>query len=310
MSGLGPTENAERARRIDATVVESLWGVRAKAKGFGSRGFSAALWNARKTVVHEIVRPACDHTHVISIWNKGSVRSELSIDNRIRFHRVRHRGSFQMARAGESVRAVLSQSSGTCLDIYLPAAILTACFLTECETARGPLELLPLGLERDPVISRLGDDIAAEILSPGLASAIAIDSAMFLLAVNLIRRWSNQAGMVKPTTGGLAPWQARHATDYLRDHLAQDVTLAELAALVNLSPFHFARAFKQSVGKPPHAYQFDLRVEQAKGLLAETTLPVTEIASLVGYDAPQTLARAFQRAVGLTPTAYRRQRRE
>jgi AraC family transcriptional regulator len=309
MPKVRPPAEAEPAGIINADVIESLWGVKARAKGAGSRGFSAALWNARKTEVHEIARPACDQTCVISIWNKGSVRSELSIDNRPRFRRVRERGTFQMARAGESVRAVLAKSSGTCLDIYLPASVLSACFATECEKARGPLELLPVGLERDPVIARLGDEIAAEIQSPGLASAVAIDSAMLLLAVNLIRRWSNQAGAVRQPNGGLAPWQVRLATDYLRDNLARDIPLAELAAVVSLSPFHFARAFKQSVGSPPYVYQFGLRVDRAKRLLADTTLPVTEIASLVGYEAPQTLARAFQRSVGVTPTAYRRERR-
>ena len=295
---------------ISPARVEALWGVKAKAKGAGSLGLSAALWNARKTDVHEIARPACEQTYVISIWNKGSVRSELSIDDRPRFQRVRDRRTFQMARAGESVRAVLAQSSGTCLDIYLPARILADCFDIECEGGRGALEVLPLGLETDDLITRLGDDFAAEILSPGLASRIAIDGVTLLLAVNLIRRWSNQAGQVRRPVGGLAPWQVKRAIGHLQDHLARDVPLAELSAVTGLSPFHFARAFKQSVGKPPHAYQLGLRVERAKRLLAETDLPVTEIASLVGYEAPQTLARAFQRAMGVTPTAYRRDRRD
>lgn len=294
--------------KITPARVEALWGVKAKAKGAGSLGLSAALWNARATDVHEIARPACDHTHVISIWNKGSVRSELSIDNRPRFRRVRDRETFQLARAGESVRAVLAHSTGTCLDIYLPTSILSECFASECDRTKGALEVLPLGLEKDALISRLGDDIAAELLSPGLASRMAIDAATLLLAVNLIRRWSNQAGAVRHPVGGLAPWQVRRSTEHLRENLARDVPLAELAAVANLSPFHFARAFKRSVGAPPHAYQFTLRVERAKSLLADTDLPVTEIASLVGYEAPQTLARAFQRAVGVTPTAYRRER--
>ena len=54
--------------------------------------------------------------------------------------------------------------------------------------------------------------------------------------------------------GGLAPWQVRRTTEYLRDNLARDVTLSELAAVAKLSPFHFARAFKASLGMPPHVF--------------------------------------------------------
>jgi AraC family transcriptional regulator len=243
------------------------------------------------------------------MWREGSVTSELSLDDKTRFRRVRRRGTFQLARAGESVRAVLQHGCGTCLDLYLPARILTACLENECERVRGGLEVLPVGLESDSVITRLGDEIAAEIESPGLASRLAMDSATLLLAVSLIRRWSNQSDQVRQPTGGLAPWQIRRATAYIHDNLARDIPLAELAGVVKLSPFHFSRAFKQSCGKPPHAFQYGLRVERAQTLLVETELSVTEIAGRVGYEAPQTLARVFQRVLGVSPTAYRRQRR-
>ncbi len=298
-----------KAAGMNPDRVESLWGVKAKAKGGGALGLTAALWSLDRADDHEINRPACDQTHVISIWTKGSVSSELSIDGKPRFHRLRSRGTFQMARAGESVRVVLREPSGACLDLYLPRSILADCFESEFETTHGALELRPVGLETDPVITRLGDDIAAEIQTHRFASRMAIDGATLMLAANLVRRWSNQAVPIRQPNGGLAPWQVRRATDYIEANLARDIPLADLAALARLSPFHFARAFKRSVGQPPHAYQYGLRLERAKDLLAQTDLSITEIASQVGYEAPQTLARAFQRGVGVTPTAYRRDRR-
>jgi AraC family transcriptional regulator len=109
--------------------------------------------------------------------------------------------------------------------------------------------------------------------------------------------------------GGLAPWQVRRVTEYLAAHLNTASPIVELAALVGLSPFHFARAFKQSTGSPPHAYQSALRLERAMALLSDTDQSVTDIAAHVGYETPQTLARVFQRHIGISPTAYRRQRR-
>lgn len=93
----------------------------------------------------------------------------------------------------------------------------------------------------------------------------------------------------------------------MRDHHAEDVALARLAGLVGLSQFHFARAFRQSVGAPPARHLATIRLECAQRLLANPRIPVTEIAGLVGYDSPQALARAFRREYGVSPTSYRRE---
>jgi AraC family transcriptional regulator len=294
---------------ISPEAIESQWGVSAKAKGGGSLGLQAALWDLGYIEAKEVVRRPCDQTHVVSIWTQGSTRSDLYIDDTLRYSKVRARGTFQLARAGEALRAVLNKRSGTCLDIYLPADILNQCLENEYEGARGSLELRPLGLENDAVITRLGDQIASEIQELNMASRMAIDSATLLLAVTLIRRWSNQTAPVRQPTGGLAPWQARRTTEYMREHLAKEISLTELAGLAKLSPFHFARAFKQTVGKPPHAYQCSLRVARAKELLDATDIPVIEVAAMVGYESPQALARMFKRELGVSPTQYRRGRR-
>lgn len=111
---------------------------------------------------------------------------------------------------------------------------------------------------------------------------------------------------VTPARGGLAPRTARRCEDYLRAHFAADVTLADLSALAGLSPFHFARMFRESFGCPPHAYLRRLRAEAAQRLLSGTTLPVTGIAAAVGYDTPQAFARMFRAETGVTPSAWRR----
>jgi AraC family transcriptional regulator len=109
--------------------------------------------------------------------------------------------------------------------------------------------------------------------------------------------------------GGLAPWQARRCIEYLNAHASEHVGLEQLAALVSLSPFHFARAFKHTTGVPPHRYQLNLRIARARELLETTDASVTEIAFDVGYESSQALARLFRREVGLSPSDYRRVRR-
>ncbi len=81
-----------------------------------------------------------------------------------------------------------------------------------------------------------------------------------------------------PVKGGLAPWARRRALELLRVRLSEDIGLDELAMGVRLSPFHFARMFKQSFGVPPRVYLTRLRVERACELLEMTDLPITELA--------------------------------
>ena len=106
--------------------------------------------------------------------------------------------------------------------------------------------------------------------------------------------------------GGLAPWAERRSIELMRARLSEDISLDELAAEVRLSPFHFARMFKQSVGVPPRVYLTQLRVERASELLEMTDLSVTEIAQEVGYSSNQVLARVFVKHRHTSPSDYRR----
>src|SRR5690606_17353997 len=109
-----------------------------------------------------------------------------------------------------------------------------------------------------------------------------------------------------PAKGGLAPWAKRRCLELMRARLSEDISLDELAAEARLSPFHFARMFKQSVGVPPRVYLTRLRVERACELLERTNLSITEIAQEVGYSSNQVLARVFFKHTHMSPTDYRR----
>jgi AraC family transcriptional regulator len=106
--------------------------------------------------------------------------------------------------------------------------------------------------------------------------------------------------------GGLAPWQQRLATTYIQKHLNERIPIGTLARLVRLSPFHFCRVFKRSLGMPPHRYQTNLRVERAKVLLANRAGSMTEIGLAVGFSSRNAFATAFRKATGIAPTDYRR----
>jgi AraC family transcriptional regulator len=122
----------------------------------------------------------------------------------------------------------------------------------------------------------------------------------------LAELWRLGGAPFAPAKGGLAPWAERRCLELMRARLSEDISLDELAAEAQLSPFHFARMFKQSVGVPPRVYLTRLRMERACELLETTGLPVTEIAQEVGYSSNQVLARVFIKHRHMSPSEYRR----
>jgi AraC family transcriptional regulator len=109
-----------------------------------------------------------------------------------------------------------------------------------------------------------------------------------------------------PARGGLAPWAKRRCLEVMQERLSEDISLDELAAEARLSPFHFARMFKESVGVPPRVHLTRLRLERACELLETTDLPVTEIALEMGYSSNSVLTRLFVKHRHMTPSDYRR----
>ncbi|WP_407522540.1 helix-turn-helix domain-containing protein [Methylobacterium oryzisoli] len=94
--------------------------------------------------------------------------------------------------------------------------------------------------------------------------------------------------------------------DYMEANLHRDVAVADLAALVGLSANHFGRCFRTTTGLPPYAFLTRRRLERAAVLLADTSLPVIEIAAMVGYVNPSQFSSAFRRHKGVTPLEWRR----
>jgi AraC family transcriptional regulator len=127
-----------------------------------------------------------------------------------------------------------------------------------------------------------------------------------LLVHELVRLSRGIPRMQPRVRGGLAAWQQRIVTAHIEEHVDERIRLATLAHLVRLSPCHFSRVFKQSLGMPPQRYQTNRLMERAKLLLAQPAISVMEIGLTIGFSSPTAFATAFRKATGLSPTDYRR----
>jgi AraC family transcriptional regulator len=136
--------------------------------------------------------------------------------------------------------------------------------------------------------------------------AIYFESLGTLLIHEVVRFTYGMPSIKPQLRGGLAPWQQRLVTAYIQEHLNERIPIGTLAQVVRLSPYHFCRVFKQSLGMPPQRYQSNRRVEHAKVLLAKRAGSMAEIGLAVGFSSPNAFATAFRKATGIAPTDYRR----
>jgi len=110
-------------------------------------------------------------------------------------------------------------------------------------------------------------------------------------------------------TGGLAPGALRRVREHIEAHFAQKIELSRLAGIAGLSTSYFSRAFKQTIGMPPHRYVMIRRLAAAAELVKKTDRPLTELAIEVGFSDQSHFTRAFTQMTGETPGALRRRYR-
>lgn len=169
------------------------------------------------------------------------------------------------------------------------------------------VELLGRAGIPDPAAARVMEILSAEhrIVEP--SSRLFVEQAIDLLCTQLVRAHSSHGAVeIEQPRRGLADWQVRKVTSYMREHLEEEIGLDDLAGLVSLSRFHFSSAFRLATGRPPHDWLVRERIERARALLADRQVPVTEVALSVGYQTPSSFAAAFRKVVGTTPSDFRR----
>jgi len=174
------------------------------------------------------------------------------------------------------------------------------------DSVRGDLaDIAPQFKLRDPLIEHLGLALGAEFTVEQTVDRLYAESLATTLAVHLVNRYSARHQAVRAYRRGLPPHKLQRVLDYIHDHLADDLSLAALAASAHMNPHHLTRTFKQATGLPPHQYVMRQRTEQAKRLLARTERPIAEIALDVGFKDQSHFTKVFYRHTGVTPKRYR-----
>jgi len=178
----------------------------------------------------------------------------------------------------EQLRAVAEQVTGRrVMAPYFPQSVATA----------------PEVAQRLIIAHRVLNDPHASVLT----QEEALQNALAGLVISLAEE------RLVPVFAGRERAAVRVVREYLEAHASDEVPLADLARIVDLSPFYLTRVFRQEVGLPPHAYQIQARVQQARGWIA-AGWRLADVALAAGFGDQSAFSNQFRRHVGVTPGQY------
>lgn len=161
---------------------------------------------------------------------------------------------------------------------------------------------------RDPVVEHLLLSILPAMDKPAEMNDLFAEHLTLALSAHMVTRYGTARPLHASMRGGLSARQQRRALEMLDANLNGGVSLTQLAAECGLSVRHFARAFKTSMGLPPHRYLLKRRIDIARGLLLGSERSLLDIALSCGFADQSHFTRVFTASEGVSPGALRRTR--
>jgi len=159
----------------------------------------------------------------------------------------------------------------------------------------------------DIVLAQMTKNVLPSLNMEMKPCSLALDQFQLALGAHLLQRYGRIATAQVSAAGGLAKWQRQRALELLRENLDGSVRLCDLANECGLSVSHFARSFKAALGISSHQWLIRRRIDRAKELLAQTRLPLCDVAAMSGFGDQPAFTRTFHRVVGASPGQWRRE---
>ena len=214
-------------------------------------------------------------------------------------------GSINVVPAGSSVQWE-REGSMDLLFIYLEPNLVARVAAESFELDSSRTVLPPLSGLNVPVLRSAMLAMDAELRAGAVGDSLLAESFANVLAVHLIRHITGRRKLKASADGALPRPKLRLVVEYIRENLEGNRTLEQMAAVVHLSPYHFARQFKAATGLAPHQYVIARRVERAQEFLrTDREVGMAEVAFRSGFASQSHFCLHFKRIVGLTPRQFR-----
>lgn len=167
------------------------------------------------------------------------------------------------------------------------------------------LDLLNCFGRQDAQLHHIAMLLLAELQTDGLMGQLYVESLIQVLVIHLLRNYSTRTQPITFENRSITHTRLQEAIEYIHAHLERELSLAEIAGVVNISPTYFANLFKRATGISPHQYVIQQRVERAKVMLMKTDLTIADIAVQVGFSSQSHLTQHFKSLIGVTPKQIR-----
>jgi AraC family transcriptional regulator len=162
----------------------------------------------------------------------------------------------------------------------------------------------------DAIVRALASALYPAQDRPDQANQLFVYWTMLALGCHIAQTYGGLEAASGSVRGGLAPWQERHAKEIIEANLDSKVPLPQLARECGLSTGHFSRAFKNTMGIPPHQWLLHRRIENAMRLLRKRQFSLSEVALACGFSDQSHFTRVFTRLSGMSPRVWRRLHQE
>jgi AraC family transcriptional regulator len=197
------------------------------------------------------------------------------------------------------------EGEGTVLVLGIAPDFLERKFAEATGRFGAPMELLDNFGTHDQQLVDVAKVLWSEVAGKDVGSRLYAEAAITQLTVHLIRHYSHSPRRLEATSG-MPLHKLRQAKAYIDSNLGEDLSVDTIARTVGMSPFHFAHAFRASMGQPPHKYVMQRRMDEAKSLLRNSSLSITEIAQRIGYSSPSHFCVGFHKLTQVSPSDYRK----
>lgn len=211
-------------------------------------------------------------------------------------------GNLCVTPAGQAMSAVWEKRLDNMMILLDPAFINRAA--AENGLSNG-FEFAEVYKQRDSLIQQLGLTLLDESDSESPSGRLFVDSVVQTLTIHLLTHYGTATNAIENVTGGLSGYKLRRVKEFITENLEEDLSLAEISAVADLSQFHFARAFRKSTGLTPQQFLMQQRIERAKELLAKADLPIVEVSLRTGFKNQSHFTSLFRKVTSLTPKVWR-----
>jgi len=246
-----------------------------------------------------------EHTntfHELNVAISGAVTTQKISANGRRIATKGTGGNLCITPAGQSISAFWEKRLDNMMIVLDPA------FIDRAASENGissRFEFAEVYKQRDPLIQQLGLTLLEESESETPSGRLFSDSLIQTLTLHLLNNYGTALPAKQNIIGGLSGYKLRRVKEFMTENLEDDLSLAEISAVADLSQFHFARAFRKSTGLAPQQFLMQQRIERAKELLAKHDLPIVEVCLLTGFKNQSHFTSLFRKFTSLTPKVWR-----